>query len=257
MENHYCVYRHIRLDTMTPFYIGLGKDLKRPYFTWGRNKDWNNIVSTAGYRVDILFDDLTKEEAELKEREFILLYGRVDKGTGTLCNKNSGGAGGNKRIWTDEDRKKASIQSTGRKKSDEAKKRQSERLKGIKKSAQHVQKCLDNWAEKKRNGWVRNPESIKKQAESLRGRVVPIEESLKRSKKIEGSKPHPILKKKHPSKYYAYQLDPFTKEVIARFDGICQAARALDINSKNLQSCVDGKRRIAGGYAWRKELKVA
>jgi hypothetical protein len=87
-----CVYRHIRLDKNEPFYIGIGS-MKRAYSKQGRNVIWKNIVKKTDYRVDILFEDLTREEACEKEIEFIKLYGRKDLGTGTLSNRTDGGEG--------------------------------------------------------------------------------------------------------------------------------------------------------------------
>ena len=89
------VYRHIRLDKNEPFYIGIGEDPQRPYDRCksSRNNHWMNIIKKTEYRVDILFDDLTWEEACEKEKEFIKLYGRKDLGTGTLVNLSDGGEG--------------------------------------------------------------------------------------------------------------------------------------------------------------------
>lgn len=84
------VYRHIRLDKNEVFYVGIG-DNKRPYKKSDRNKIWKNIVSKTGYRIEILFSDLTLEEACEKEKEFISLYGRIDLNTGTLANLTNGG----------------------------------------------------------------------------------------------------------------------------------------------------------------------
>ena len=84
------VYRHIRLDKNEVFYIGIGNE-KRPYTKKSRNKYWHNIVNKTEYRVDILFDDLSWEEACEKETEFIKLYGRKDLGKGTLVNMSDGG----------------------------------------------------------------------------------------------------------------------------------------------------------------------
>ena len=88
------VYRHIRLDKNKPFYIGIGNDTtyKRANEKSRRNTYWNNI-SKNGYRVDILFDNLSWEEACDKEKEFIDLYGRFDLGSGVLVNMTSGGDG--------------------------------------------------------------------------------------------------------------------------------------------------------------------
>jgi len=98
------VYRHIRLDINEVFYIGIGKSYKRAYSTKNRNKYWKNITNAIDYRVDILFDDLTWNEACEKEKEFISLYGRKDLKTGTLVNMTDGGEGANgaKRNYTDD-----------------------------------------------------------------------------------------------------------------------------------------------------------
>jgi hypothetical protein len=91
MENNCIVYRHIRLDKNEPFYIGIAKNPKRPYIKNQRNNLWHKIVDKTEYRVDILFDDLTYEQACEKEKEFIQLYGRINLGTGTLVNMTDGG----------------------------------------------------------------------------------------------------------------------------------------------------------------------
>jgi len=85
------VYRHIRLDTGEPFYIGIGKLLSRAYQNRNRTKRWHNIVNKYNYEVEILFDDLTYEKACEKEKEFIKLYGRKDINTGILVNLTDGG----------------------------------------------------------------------------------------------------------------------------------------------------------------------
>jgi hypothetical protein len=91
------VYRHIRLDTNQPFYIGIGSDdigeYQRAYNKSKRSNFWKRIYAKANYRVDIVLDNLTWEEACEKEIELIALYGRLDKGLGILCNHTSGGEG--------------------------------------------------------------------------------------------------------------------------------------------------------------------
>lgn len=85
------VYRHIRLDKNEPFYIGIGEKKNRAHTKHGRNEFWNKIIKKTNYRIDILFDDLTWEEAQEKEKEFISIYGRRDLGTGILVNLTDGG----------------------------------------------------------------------------------------------------------------------------------------------------------------------
>ncbi len=76
------VYRHIRLDKNEPFYIGIGSCLNRCYIKTRRNKHWHSITDKTDYRVDIIFDDLSLEDAKEKEKELIYLYGKkVNGGT--------------------------------------------------------------------------------------------------------------------------------------------------------------------------------
>ena len=100
-----CLYRHIRLDKNEPFYIGIGKTEQRAYSDKNRNKHWLNIAKN-GYEVEVLFSDLTWDEACKKEIEFILLYGRKDKNTGCLCNMTDGGEGQLNRVISEETRYK-------------------------------------------------------------------------------------------------------------------------------------------------------
>ena len=110
MNNHY-LYRHIRDDKNQPFYIGIGSHYGkstnktnyygRAYTKCGRNNIWHKITNKTTYRVEILIDNLTKEQACNKEIEFIKLYGRVDKQTGTLSNLTDGGEINKGRIVTD------------------------------------------------------------------------------------------------------------------------------------------------------------
>lgn len=90
-----CVYAHIRLDTNTIFYIGISKNNYRPYSKYCRNNYWNNIVKKCNdtFKVDILHNNITWEEACEKEKQYIKQYGRVNDSTGILCNLTDGGEG--------------------------------------------------------------------------------------------------------------------------------------------------------------------
>jgi hypothetical protein len=87
------LYRHIRLDKNEPFYVGIGKTEERAYSIKSRNKHWQHIVNSSDYEVNVLFENLTWEQACKKEKEFIRLYGRKDLGLGTLVNLTDGGDG--------------------------------------------------------------------------------------------------------------------------------------------------------------------
>lgn len=111
------VYTHIRLDTNEIFYVGIGTqdNYKRASRVHNRTNYWNNIVKKCGWKVDIIFDNLTWENACKIEVELISKYGRVDLGTGTLVNLTDGGEGTLKRITTPETRLKMSKTRKGAK----------------------------------------------------------------------------------------------------------------------------------------------
>ena len=74
---NWCVYRHIRLDKNEVFYIGIGRKQSnkrnhtRPKRASGRNELWNRIVKKSDWRWEILLDELTLEQEQEKEKEFI------------------------------------------------------------------------------------------------------------------------------------------------------------------------------------------
>lgn len=88
------IYRHIRHDKNEPFYIGIGSDktYKRAKAKASRNEIWKKIVSKTSFSVEILFDDISIEEAMKKEIEFISMYGRIANNDGILANLSGGGA---------------------------------------------------------------------------------------------------------------------------------------------------------------------
>jgi predicted GIY-YIG superfamily endonuclease len=133
------LYRHIRKDKNEPFYIGIGENEKRAFTKKSRNKYWTHIVKNSPYEVEILFDNLSWEDACKKEKEFIKLYGRKDNGTGILSNMTDGGdtpPNHKGKIRSDEFRKKCSDARKGIVFSDEHKKNLSTSHIGIKLSSE-------------------------------------------------------------------------------------------------------------------------
>ena len=122
MEDRYFIYRHIRLDTNKPFYIGVGtKKFQfkthnylycRAYETTGRNPFWKNVVVKTKYLVEIIFEDDSFDIIQQKEKEFIQLYGRIDLGLGTLTNLTDGGDGCSGRSCSNETKQKISKSNT-------------------------------------------------------------------------------------------------------------------------------------------------
>lgn len=88
----YYLYRHIRLDTELPFYVGIGKlgnkGYSRAYIKYNRSYEWKEIMKTFDYRVEIVFHAETLDEIYNKEKEFIKLYQHHG-----LVNKTKGGGG--------------------------------------------------------------------------------------------------------------------------------------------------------------------
>ena len=95
MEQYY-VYTHLNPKTKEIFYVGIGKG-NRAWNQWaGRNKFWENYVNKYGFEVELVAENLTKNQAGKIEIELISHLGRrqIEEG-GTLVNRSLGGDGGN------------------------------------------------------------------------------------------------------------------------------------------------------------------
>jgi hypothetical protein len=86
------VYRHIRLDSNKVFYIGIGTEY-RAYSKHHRNNWWKKVVNKTDYKVEILYNNLTKDLACELEIFLIEIYGRKDLNKGDLVNMTDGGEG--------------------------------------------------------------------------------------------------------------------------------------------------------------------
>ena len=89
------VYQHRRKDTGEIFYIGIGESIKRAYDKTNRNEIWKRIAQETEYDIEIIENNISREEAKNIERKLISEYGRIDKSTGILSNKSIGGEGDN------------------------------------------------------------------------------------------------------------------------------------------------------------------
>lgn len=140
----------------SPYYIGKGR-LRRRFdrkHTVPPPKDPNRNV--------ILAQDMTDPDAMQAEMLLIFLYGRLDRGTGILCNLSDGGEGptgrivsaenrlavGNAnrtRVLTEEDHRHISQSHLGRKHTPEAKEKIRQANKGLPRSPERIAK----WRESK------------------------------------------------------------------------------------------------------------
>lgn len=124
LNTHY-VYSHSNPITKEIFYIGIGYKNRCFKFTSGRNKDYINYVKKYGNPiVDILYANLSREEACNLEKKLILKYGRIGfESYGVLINKSLGGEHSNYGVNHTEDTKLKISQNT------KGKKRHSEKQK--------------------------------------------------------------------------------------------------------------------------------
>ena len=151
------VYKHIRKDTGEPFYIGIGKTEKRAHSKWGRNIFWKRITNFTEYSIEIIHSNVSWQEACELETYYIKLYGRKDLGLGILCNLTDGGEGHpnptietrNKNSKNQMGEKnhmwgKRGVETSmyGKKHTDEAKLKMSEKRKGCKLTEEHIQSII-------------------------------------------------------------------------------------------------------------------
>lgn len=166
----FVVYKHIRLDTNEVFYIGIGK-LSRAYQKGSRNIHWTRIVELAGYRVEIIHEGLTWEEACEYEVKYIKEFGRRDLGTGPLVNMTDGADGKVGYKFSEESKKKIGESNKGK-------------LVGEKNpffGKKHPPELIAQIEEtKKKNPWIPTPEQKEKWASQMRGRKIHDDDSKKR-----------------------------------------------------------------------------
>ncbi len=100
------LYKHIRLDKNEVFYVGIGlkdtNNFKRAYEKTGRNNFWEKVIKLTQYKVEIIHEGISWEDACKKEIEYIKFHGRRNLSTGTLVNLTDGGEGSSGAIVSDE-----------------------------------------------------------------------------------------------------------------------------------------------------------
>ena len=73
MSNDFYVYVHRRADDNLPFYVGKGRK-QRAWNFYARNAYWNNTEKKHGVVVELVFENLTEEDAFQCEIDTILEY---------------------------------------------------------------------------------------------------------------------------------------------------------------------------------------
>ena len=135
MDNFY-VYLHLKKGTNTPFYVGKGIG-PRAWKNSGRSERWTRISKKYGHDVEILFDNLSEEQAFDLELNTILelKYFGYD-----LANHTIGGGGCAGYVWNQEQRERLSKSLKGKKRTQEQVERSSKARIGIKKSPEQIEK---------------------------------------------------------------------------------------------------------------------
>lgn len=118
------VYIHMKPNTRDIFYVGIGNDIKRAYRNEGRNDHWTKVYNKYGKVVDIVAQDISLDAA--REMEKHLIASLKD----SLCNKTLGGEGFFGGVHSEETKEKLRKANTGKKLSDETKRKISEKSKG-------------------------------------------------------------------------------------------------------------------------------
>lgn len=140
-ENIFCVYLHIRPDTDDVFYVGIG-NIRRPYKVSGRNNIWRRIVdkNSGQYTINILRTNVSWDACCKLEVELIKQFGRINNGTGTLCNMTDGGEGSQGVVISVERRAEISKFHKGRPTSEATKIKMRNAQLGKKLTFEHIEK---------------------------------------------------------------------------------------------------------------------
>lgn len=171
-SNDAYVYSHTRIDTGEVFYIGIGvkKEFKRAYEHVKRSIHWNRVVGKTDFIVHILKSGITWEEACVVEIELISKFGRIDLNTGSLVNKTIGGDGIYGVLRTEEWNNKISLSNKGRIVSEESRIKTSKTLTGRK---------LTEETKKKLKGRVLSQEVRDRMSKSMENHFVSEETKIK------------------------------------------------------------------------------
>ena len=237
------VYKHTRLDTNTPFYIGIGNvdNFRRSRSKSGRNKYWKNIVNKYGYDIEIIFEHSDYEVVKEKEIEFISLYGRSDLGLGSLCNNTNGGEGSLNRIVSDITKEKIKQTQIGKVISQEHRDKISIANGGVNNSfygKKHSEesKSKISLSRKESNYWIgkkHSEETKKKMRDSNKKTMLGKKHSEETKEKMSISRSG--INSKSNKKY----INTITKEIY--YSGI-YASKCIGVSYSHFKNMISGRR---------------
>lgn len=102
MKNKFYVYVHRRASDNKPFYVGKGSGQRAWQFTEKtRNTYWHRVRNKHGINVELVFENLTEDEAFQCEKDTIIEFNYFGY---PLTNLTSGGEGSSGLNFTDQQR---------------------------------------------------------------------------------------------------------------------------------------------------------
>ena len=258
MENYY-LYYHKNPLTKELFYIGIGTNKRAWDFISGRNSHYKNYIKKHGEPiVDIIKENLTKEEACSLEMEYIAKYGRKGiESNGILLNKSIGGeiiALGNK--FTEEQKLKIKNSHLGKKQSEETKLKRSNSSKGKPKP--------DGFMNDKLREKISIANKGKKHSKIHINKGIPRSKETKQKISKANSKPKPegfgnTIKQNRNHKLIGeknskpiIQLDT-QNNIICEFKSVKEALKYFkkSINNSCITACLKGRQKTAFEYVWK------
>lgn len=218
--NNYIVYKHTCPNGKV--YIGISGQTPIKRFRNGRgyhhNSHFTNAIAKYGWsniKHEVLYDNLTKEEAEQKEVELIAYYKSNQRKLG--YNLSVGGESGR----------------LGAKHSEETKQRLRELNKGNKPflGKRHTEETKEKMRMAK-IGEKQTEETKQKRSVSLKGHIVTDETRAKISNSKTNKKPVLCV------------------ELNNIYESVAMASRAINRATGHIRQCCNGERNTCGGYHW-------
>lgn len=224
------VYVHRRQSDGQIFYIGIGKDPKRPYCK-NRNSFWKAYVEKYGSPdVQIVMTDLPHEDAKEVEMLLISMVGRRREG-GSLVNITAGG--GSPSMHDPDVREKVRLAMIGRNFSDETRAKMSLSAKARGQSHGTWRSLCDRIS----SGWnpMNDPAARRKASEKLTG--------------IKRSDSH----RKKNGEVHSKAVAQFTKAgvLVEKFPSARAAALKVGCTPELIGLVCAGKCRTGKGFVWR------
>ena len=258
-ETNWCVYRHTN-EVNGKLYIGV--TCQRPTRRWANGQGYvfctrfYNAIKKYGwdaFRHDILFTDLTQEEAERLEVELIAKYDTTNPDKGYNLAAGGGGLAGYHH--SSDAKAKMSAASAERWKDEAYRAKFSATNRGRKLSEEHKLSLS-----KAHKGKKLPPETCQRMSEAFKGRVFSDEHRQKLSEAALRSSPE--HRRKISESHLGEKNPMYGKKSHLRKAVLCvetgvvypslqDAETATGASFKNISAVCRGVRNVAGGYHWR------